>query len=101
MSELEERLNAVMNDPAELERIASMARTIMGNIAPEEGTVPPAGDVSGMAAKLVGLLQSGDRDGLLRGLSPYLTEKRQKKLRKALNLAAAASVAGSMLSELE
>lgn len=101
MSDLEERLNAVMNNPAELERIASMARTIMGNIAPEEGITPPAGDVSGMAAKLVGLLQSGDRDGLVKGLSPYLTEKRRKKLQKALNLASAASVAGSMLAEPE
>ena len=100
MSEIEERLNAVMNDPAELERIAGMARSIMGTIAPtEEGA--PAGELPGMALKLAGLLKNGDRDGLLKGLSPYLSEKRRKRLGKALSLASAASVAGTLLCEVE
>lgn len=98
MSEIEDRLNAVLNDPGELERIANMARSIMGSIAPEEA---PAGDMAAMAAKLAGLMQGGDRDGLVKGLSPYLSEKRRKRLKRALSLASAASVAGTLFSEME
>ncbi|MBQ0133932.1 MAG: hypothetical protein KBS46_02180 [Clostridiales bacterium] len=100
MSELEDRLNAVMNDPAELERIAAMARTLMGNIAPEQGGGSAAGGMPGMAEKLVGLLKNGERDGLVKGLSPYLTEKRRRKLAKALRLASAASAAGTVFAEM-
>ena len=96
MSEIEDRLNAVLNDPAELERIANMARSIMGNIAPEEA---PAGDMMNMAVKLAGLMKGGDRDGLVKGLSPYLSEKRRKRLTRALSLASAASVAETLFSE--
>ena len=96
MSELEDRLNAVMNDPAELERIANLARSVMGSIAPEEA---PAGDVAAMAARLAGVLKGGDADGLVKGLSPYLSEKRRRKLSKALRLASAASVAGTLFGE--
>ena len=98
MSELEDRLNAVLNDPAELERIANMARSIMGNIAPEESAAP-AGDMMNVAAKLAGMMKGGDRDGLVRGLSPYLSEKRRKRLTRALSLASAASVAETLFSE--
>jgi len=101
VSELEDRLNAVMNDPAELERIAAMARSIMGNIAPAEESSAPAGDMPGMASKLAGMLRNGDRDALVKGLSPYLSEKRRKRLSKALSLASAASVAGTLLAEYE
>ena len=98
MSEIEDRLNAVLNDPAELERIANITRSIMGNIAPEESAAP-AGDMMNVAAKLAGMLNGGDRDGLIKGLSPYLSEKRRRKLSKALRLASAASVAGSLFGE--
>ena len=101
MSELEDRLNAVMNDPAELERIANMARSLMGTIAPTEDSSAPVGDLAGMAAKLAGMMKGGDRDGLIKGLSPYLSEKRRKRLTKALSLASAASVAGTLMSEME
>ena len=50
MSELEERLNAVLGDPAQMEKIAQMASRLMGSIAPEENSTP------GMDPKLMGLV---------------------------------------------
>ena len=40
MSELEERLNAVLSNPGEMSRIAAMAQKLMGNLPPE-GAAPP------------------------------------------------------------
>lgn len=101
MSELEERLNAVLSDPAQMEKIAQMASRLMGSIAPEENSTP------GMDPKLMGLvgrvaasLNGGGKAKLLAGLGPYLAATRRARLEKALRLGAAASLAVEFMGEM-
>ena len=99
MSELEEKLNAVLNDPAEMERISALAAELLGGESPE------AGAESGLAAKLGGLFgrggeaKGGGKAALVAALAPYLHDGRREKLAKAARLAQAARLAGAMLRE--
>ncbi|MBE6969587.1 MAG: hypothetical protein E7442_05650 [Ruminococcaceae bacterium] len=101
MSELEDRLNAVLGDPAQMEKIAQMASKLMGSIAPEEK------NASGMDPKLMGLvgrvaasLNGGGKTKLMAGLGPYLAATRRARLEKALRLGAAASLAVEFMGEM-
>lgn len=107
MNEFEEKLNAVLNDPAELERIARLASELMGGASegepprPEAGTPPfPDGELLGKLTKLLG---SGGRDSdktaLVQALSPYLKPERQMKLHKALRMAKMARLARFALED--
>jgi len=106
MSELEDRLNSLLSSPEDMGRIAQMASRLMGEIAPEApagGAAPPGGDAAGMAGMLGRILQGANDRGkqqLLTGLSPYLAQKRQARLGKALRIAAAARLAGAAFSEM-
>lgn len=110
MAELEDRLGAILNDPEQMARIAKMASQLMGSIAPESAapaapaaSSAPSGDAAlmGMVGRIMGSLRGGgERQQLLRGLSPYLAAERRRRLEKALGLAAAAKVAGAAWTEL-
>ncbi len=103
MSELEEKLNAVLNDPAELERVSRLAAELMGS----GGEPESEGAGGGLGEKLGGLLGSlgggksggGGKAALVAALAPYLHDGRREKLAKAARLAQAAHLAGAMLRE--
>lgn len=100
MSELEEKLNAVLNDPAELERISRLAAELMGS----GGAPETEATGGGLGEKLGGLLGSlggkgGGKAALVAALAPYLHDGRREKLAKAARLAQAAHLAGAMLRE--
>ena len=101
MSELEERLNAVLSDPQQMEKIAQMASRLMGSIAPEESS-PPGMDprLMGLVGRVAASLNGGGKRQLMAGLGPYLAEGRRARLEKALRLAAAASLAVEFMGEL-
>ena len=109
MSELEDRLNALLSNPEDMGRIAQMASRLMGQIAPndpppgEEKAPPGGGDTAGVMGAVSrimrGLGDNGGKKQLLSGLSPYLAEKRRRRLEKALKIAAAARLAGVAFSE--
>ena len=100
MNELEEKLNSVLNDPAELERITRLAAELMGG-----GEAPEAEkqEDGGLAARLKSMLGGGgsDKTELLHALSPYLRPERQARLRRALHLAKMARLAAAALAEEE
>lgn len=104
MSELEDRLNALLSNPEDMGRIAQMASRLMGQIAPGEGEPPASGPDNGMmgaVGRILGQLNdSGGKQQLLSGLSPYLAPKRRQRLEKSLRLASAARLAGVAFSEL-
>lgn len=107
MSELEERLNSLLNSPEDMGRIAQMASRLMGQIAPGDGEPPAApsggGDAGmmGVVGRILGQLNdNGGKKQLLTGLSPYLAPKRRQRLEKSLRLASAARLAGVAFSEL-
>ena len=112
MSELEERLNAVLSDPEEMSRLADMAQKLMGNLAPESGAAgaPPSGGPAGLAAGLGGgglggiLSQilgqnAAGKKPLADALAPYLSAGRARRLSRALRIGSAARIALAAFSE--
>ena len=101
MSELEERLNAVLSDPAQMEKIAQMASRLMGSIAPEENSTPGMDPkLMGMVGRVAASLNGGGKAKLVAGLGPYLAATRRARLEKALRLGAAASLAVEFMGEM-
>lgn len=102
MSELEDRISGVLNDPRQMEQIMNMARSLMGGETPPESPPVEAPD-PGLMARLGSLLQSsggeGDRRALLEALKPWLSARRREKLERAMRMARLARLASAALGE--
>ena len=100
MSEFEDKLHAILSDPAEMERIGRLASELMGGGA---GSVPTDDGGDGtLLRRLGGLLGGaglGDKTELVNALSPYLRPERRERLRRALRLAGVLRLAGTALRE--
>lgn len=114
MSELEDRISGVLNDPQQMEQIMAMARSLMGGgdgAAPSEGDLASllggaagSGDApeAGLLSRLGGLFKGGgegDRRALLEALKPWLSARRREKLERAVRMAQLARVATAVLGE--
>ena len=104
MGELEERLSSILSDPEQMKRISSLAQSLMGGGEASD----PAGNAEGQREigipGLSGLLPTpprngGDKTALLEALKPWLSEKRQRKLAKAMRLAQMARLARFAMGE--
>ena len=95
MGELEDRLEAVLNDPRQMERIARMASTLMGGMGMGAGK----GDGPGTGGGGEGGRENENKRQLLSALSPFLSAGRQQRLERALRVAAAARLARAAMSE--
>lgn len=98
MSELEDRINSVLNDPGQMEQISKLAQSLMGG--------GDAGGIdTGVLSKLSSLAgnagESGGKQALLNAMKPYLSEKRRMKLERAMRLASLAKIARLAFSETE
>lgn len=106
MSEMEEKLSSVLNNPQMMQQIMSMAQTL-GQSAPAPQTQPPVQEPPplDMAAlqKIAGLAgQSGidaQQKALLQALNPYLSRNRVTKLEKAMRAAKMARLASGFLNQ--
>lgn len=105
MSELEDKLGAILGNPQMMQQIMSMAQSMGGN-APaeqkqEQGTASPANFDPGMLKSIAGLAGNGNIDKnqqtLLRALGPYLSRDRIQKLEKAMRAAKMARAASAFL----
>ena len=105
MSEMEEKLNALLSNPQLMQQIASMAQA-MGSQAPQQ---PPEQTPSAMPALDPRLLQTvtqtmgqtgidSNQKSLLHALSPYLSTNRVQKLERALQAARLAGAASAFLN---
>ena len=107
MSELEDRISSVLNDPEQLARISAMARSLMGGEGAQSASVPPpSSDGEAPPFDLGALLKGGLGPGsralqALEALAPYLDEKRGAKLRRALAAARVMRVARAGLGAAE
>lgn len=98
MSDFEDKLNHILSDPQEMEKISRLAAQFMGGSADGNGEAPPSpGGLPDLKGMLGGLGQRSDKAALLSALSPYLSPDRRQKLQKALRLAQAARIAGVAL----
>ena len=110
MSELEEKLGAVLNDPKMMQQIMAMAQALGGGQGqkPEEAKPadpPPAPQFSldpKILQSLAGFTQQNRVDqhqqALLQALSPYLSQNRVGKLERAMRAARMAGVASIFLN---
>ena len=123
MSELEDKINGILGDPAQMEKIAGLAKSLMGGgdsgdapaektksgggldslmqcLSGSDGAIDPA-----MLARLSRALSSGAGEkkqerALLEAMKPYLSEKRRSKMDKAIKLARLASIARIAMGEM-
>lgn len=101
MSEFEDKLHAILSDPAEMERISRLASELMGGERPAP-EAPAGGMDSALLQRLSSMLGgagTGDKAALLNALSPYLQPERRARLQKALRLAVVLRLAGTALRE--
>ena len=94
MDDLERQLNSILSDPKQMEQIAGLARSLMGDGA--QGTTPEPGPDAALLGRIASLMQSGGEgreQALLKAMAPYLSEKRCGKLDNALRLAKLARIA--------
>lgn len=113
MSEMEEKLGTILNNPQMMQQIMALAQSLNQTApaseqkeAPQRQPEPsppalPAVD-PGMLQRLSGFAsQSGvdkDQQALLRALSPYLSRDRVSKLEKAMRAAKMARLASAFLN---
>lgn len=108
MSEFEDRLNSLLNDPEQMEKIAGMAKSLMGGGTDPGPQSQPAADSGaapllegldpGMLQRVMGMLSNmeqgpDENTALLEAMKPFLKEKRRAKMDRALKLAKMAKMA--------
>ena len=109
MSEMEDRLNALLSNPQLMQQIASMAQS-MGIDTPnpisEQNEAPPAPSMPMPDPRLLQTMaQTVGKTGidsnqktLLQALSPYLSSYRVQKLERAMQAAKLAGAASAFLN---
>ncbi len=97
MSDFEDKLNKLLNDPKEMERFAGFAKSLMSGAESHEPEQSNALDIDPSILKnLSGMLSGngGGRDAkLLEAMRPFLSEKRRGKMDKAMKIARLAGIA--------
>ena len=115
MSELEEKLNALLSDPNSMAQVMQMAQQLSGAMgeqkaAPPPPAPPPGPDLGaalgGLDPKLLPLAgELGTENSaalqLLQALRPFLKEEKQGKIERAARLARLIHVGKKLLADWE
>lgn len=119
MSELDDKLNSILSNPAMMQQIMSLAQAL--NQQPEAQQQPPPQASpppqpppqssmpstermlnSNMLSRMASLMQRGSIDknqqALLRALRPYLSRQKLEKLERAMHAAKMAGIASEMVN---
>ena len=97
MDDLESRLSSVLGDAQQMEKITKLAQSILSGGGADEGG-SPSGE-GGIDPELIGRVsklmhtESGKGEKVLEAMSPYLSEKRRRKMNRALKIARLAKIA--------
>ena len=100
MSDWEEQLNSILGDPAQMSRIADLARSLMGD--GDEGAPAAEAPLPGGIASLLQSVMGGEEDRartLLEAMKPWLSEKRRAKIDRAVKIARMAKLAELAMGE--
>ena len=106
MAEMEDKINAVLNNPQLMQQIMTMAQSLSGPQevqTPEPQQPPSQPDFDpALLQKIMGIAgQIGvdpHQQALLRALQPYLTRSRIEKLERAMRAAKLANLASGAFS---
>ena len=104
MAEMEDKINAVLNNPQLMQQIMTMAQSL-GQPSPQSELAPPTSANSmpdpALLQKLSGLTGSTavdpEQKALLAALGPYLSRERVRRLEKAMQAAKLAKLASAFL----
>ena len=123
MSELDDKLNSILSNPAMMQQIMSLAQALNQSEAqqPQQQQQPPPPPVQqnqvqqanfassneralnpNLLSKIAGIMQRGSIDknqqALLRALRPYLSKQKLDKLERAVHAAKMAGIASEMVN---
>jgi len=100
MSDFEDRLNSILNDPAQMERITSMAKSLMGGDETAQERIKPQPKketgifenfdpamLGRLSTMMSGMNRTDEKQALLEAMKPYLSPHRREKLERAMKLA--------------
>lgn len=118
MSELDDKLNSILSNPAMMQQIMSLAQSLNQSEASQKEQPPAAPPPprqsnemqSGKPAinpnllsKIASLMQRGsidkNQESLLKALRPYLSNQKLQKLERAMHAAKMAGVASEMVND--
>ncbi len=96
MDELSEKLAAVLNDPESMQKVRSVAESILGDREPKEAKAENmnlsellgASELKGLVSIISRFNEGGNdaRSQLLRALKPHLSEPRREKVETAIKI---------------
>ena len=102
MAEMDDKLGAILGNPAMMQQIMSMAQTL-GQQSPPPQPEPAEGFNPAMLQNIMQLSsQTGidsNQEALLAALNPYLPQPRLQKLQKAMRAAKLARIASTFLGQ--
>ena len=123
MSELDDKLNSILSNPAMMQQIMSLAQALNQSEAQQPPQQPPAqqpqspqpqipqeqfapsndrGLNSNLLSKIATFMQRGsidkNQEALLRALRPYLHNQKLEKLERAMHAAKMAGIASEMVN---
>ena len=117
MSELDDKLNSILSNPAMMQQIMSLAQALNQSDSqqpkqnpaapppPQQSAEPVPREVPlnpNLLGKIANLMQRGsidkNQESLLRALGPYLSQQKLQKLERAMHAAKMAGVASEMVN---
>ena len=115
MSELDEKLNSILSNPAMMQQIMSLAQALNqseaqqqspNSAAPPQQSAEPAVKEApfnpNLLNKIAGLMERGsinkNQESLLKALGPYLSRQKLQKLERAMHAAKMAGIASEMVN---
>ena len=104
MSELDEKLNALLSDPGSMAQIMQLAQQLSGSMGGDTAQPAAASAAASPIARYLPLLQELTRDTsqttqLLYALRPFLKDGKQDKVERAAKLARLITIGKRFLTE--
>ena len=101
MEDLTEKLNQVLNDPAQMSQIFELAKQLGGSVPQTQEpptSLPVAPEQLQRILSMIGSA-GGKEEALLRALGPFLSPKKAQKLSKAVQAARMSKIITQVLHE--
>ena len=116
MSELDDKLNSILSNPAMMQQIMSLAQALGSQSESQQPQSPPPPQSPpqnqmpsndrmlnpNLLSRMAALMQRGsidkNQESLLRALRPYLSKQKLEKLERAMHAAKMAGIASEMVN---